>query len=757
MPSHSHKTKKLLILIAPLALLLMMPPAMGQDFPALDEALPAGDAINGQEVVFDFDTDSCLPSAGISRTGEKNGGLKPSGSQTGDCRSSNFMETSNTYHRYACKTVGSDRYCGHIYALYFEKDQAGDAFWTWFGGSVSGHRHDWEHAVVWTKNSQMTHASYSAHGDLTTRPVSELDRDSQGRVKIVYHDNSLVNGHTHSFRFAKTNEVAENPYGRFITPPIVSWTEMVGEGVSNAQMRDKLNSFDYGSGVVPIKDTDNRFINELNGGKPASYPTFAWADADPAPPADDAIVTGSLKQLDVGAEIWGVDADDYIYRWNSSGWTEIPGRLKHVSVGPDGDVWGVNSSDYVYRYNDAGNNWTRMDGSLKQIDVGAEVWGVDSADYIYRWTGSGWQRIPGRLQYVSVGPDGDVWGLEPDGTIVQYIPATTNWTTVEGRLVQIDVGADVWGVNADNQLYRWSGSDWIQMDGEARHVSAGNFGTVWATLPDNRIKMYREERVAFQRLDIDAFENDTWHRVDFKRSFAEAPVVVMGPLSFNGADPATVRVRNVTTEGFEFEIDEWDYLDGAHIAETLSYLAVAPGTHEGNGLRVVAGRADGVDHNWQAVGLGGGFGAAPVVLAQQETDVGSQATTVRLRNVGTTAFEVKVEEEEANDGTHAREGVGYIAIETGTGLIPGTGVEVSSGLTGRAVRESWYRIDFGAAVAGAAPFMAQMQSYWGPDTASLRYRNQDATGAEVAVDEEASLDGETGHTEEDVGWLVIGE
>ena len=750
-----NNINKLLKLIAPLALLLAVQPALAQDFPRLDEALPGNGAIGGEEPVFDFDTDSCLPSAAVSRSGEKNGGLEPSGSQTGGCRSSNFLETSNTYHRYACKTEAGDRYCGHMYGLYFEKDQATDADWSWLGWGVEGHRHDWEHAIVWTKNGEMTHASYSAHGELTTRHRSDIDLDDQGRVKIVYHDNSLANGHTHSFRFAKTDEVPENPYGRWVTPTSASWTEMAGNGVTNAQMREKLNTFDYGSAVVPMKDTDDRFLNKINQGKPSSYPTFAWSDVDPAPEGDDSIVAGSLEQLDVGAEIWGVDSDDYIYRWNGSGWTQVPGRLKHVSVGPDGDVWGVNASDYVYRYNEADNNWTRMDGRLNQIDVGAQVWGVSDANYVYKWTGTGWASIPGRLQQVSVGPDGEVWGIDPDNNIVRYSPVDATWTPVEGSLEQLDVGAEVWGVNADNQVYQWTGSDWKQIEGSAQHVSVGNSGSVWATLPDNRIRKFREQRVAFEQLDVGSFSKDTWHRVDFNQSFGEAPVVVMGPVSYNGPDPTTVRVRNVTQDGFEFEIDEWDYLDGDHGGETLSYLAVEPGTHSGNGLRVVAGRAEGVDHTWQAVGLDGNFNGTPVVLAQQATDNGGQATTVRLRNVAGTGFDVKVQEEEGNDGTHAQENVGYIAIEAGSGLIPGTGAEVTAGQTGTVVTEAWHRVDFGETVPGEAAFLATMQTYLGPDTANLRWRNRDSSGIDVQVDEETSADDETVHTEENAGWIVI--
>src|SRR5688572_27325385 len=44
-------------------------------------------------VVFDFDTDSCYPSPAVSIKGEMNGGLKPTGSLTGECRGEAQLDT----------------------------------------------------------------------------------------------------------------------------------------------------------------------------------------------------------------------------------------------------------------------------------------------------------------------------------------------------------------------------------------------------------------------------------------------------------------------------------------------------------------------------------------------------------------------------------------------------------------------------------------------------------------------------------------
>ncbi len=240
--------------------------ARASDFAALDQAVPATVDVVSIAPVFDFDTDGCLPSAGISRNGDQNGGLKPSGNITGGCRSSSFLATSNTVHRYACVMSNGSTYCGHFYALYFLKDQI-------LSGIESGHRHDWEYAAVWTKDGIVTHGSYSAHGNLTTAAASTLPFQGS-HLKIVYHKDGVA---THAMRFAKTNEVAENPYGTFVTPPILSWYEFHGDPWDNEAMRTLLNRYDYGSANLPVRDSS--FLGSLNRFKPADYPEFTDASA----------------------------------------------------------------------------------------------------------------------------------------------------------------------------------------------------------------------------------------------------------------------------------------------------------------------------------------------------------------------------------------------------------------------------------------------------------------------------------------------
>ena len=48
-----------------------------------------------------------------------------------------------------------------------------------------------------------------------------------------------------------------------------------------------------------------------------------------------------------------------------------------------------------------------------------------------------------------------------------------------------------------------------------------------------------------------------------------------------------------------------------------------------------------------------------------------------------------------------------------------------------------------------------MQTYYGTDTANLRYRNLTGTGVDIKVEEEQSRDTETAHTSETVGYAVF--
>lgn len=241
--------------------LLLTGPVLAQTLKPLSEALPADVDLQPLTPRFDFQS-GCHPAVGIDAQGKKNEGIEPIGGLGEGCQDTNFLSNANTIHRYTCKTENSAQYCGHIFALYFTKDQSID-------NQRSGHRHDWEFATVYTRDNHITHIGHSAHGRVNTDHVENLVLQNNHAL-IVYDKDGEK---THAMRFAKPGESAQNPYGRFVTPPIASWFEMHGDdGFDNSTLREHFNKADFEAGNVPVSDSN--FTNNLNKGKPSSYPNF---------------------------------------------------------------------------------------------------------------------------------------------------------------------------------------------------------------------------------------------------------------------------------------------------------------------------------------------------------------------------------------------------------------------------------------------------------------------------------------------------
>jgi PKD repeat protein len=248
--------------------------------------------------------------------------------------------------------------------------------------------------------------------------------------------------------------------------------------------------------------------------------------------------------------------------------------------------------------------------------------------------------------------------------------------------------------------------------------------------------------------------DDHWYRVPFSRSFVD-PVVVAKPLSSNGSDPALVRIRNVDTTGFDIRVQEWDYRDGHHALEAVGYLVMERGSYIlEDGTRLEADRFESNNiSTFQTVTFAQAFQANPVVLSSVSSFNGSQAVTTRLRNITTTGMQFRMQEEEANDQSHATEVIGYVAWEPSAGTVDGLRFEVNQ--SGGVVDHQLYTIEFPTTFTDIPMFLADLQTQNGGDTANLRWRNMDLHGVDVHVAEEQSKDSEIKHVSESVGYLLL--
>jgi len=248
--------------------------------------------------------------------------------------------------------------------------------------------------------------------------------------------------------------------------------------------------------------------------------------------------------------------------------------------------------------------------------------------------------------------------------------------------------------------------------------------------------------------------NDHWMRVTFNKPFLD-PVVVAKPLSFNGPDYAVVRIRNVTRGGFEIRVQEWNYLGNGHTQETVSYLAMERGGYLlEDGTRVEADQFEtNIISGFQTVKFKNTFRSIPVVIGNVFTFNGGDAVTTRVRNVNTQGFELRMQEQEANPLWHTTETVCYIAWEPSLGTLEGLSFEVNK--THKIVDHHFQYILFNHTFINTASFLADIQTFYGGDTANLRWGNKDPSGVDVKITEEQSVDDETSHTTEVVGYMVF--
>ncbi|KAI0130203.1 necrosis inducing protein [Xylariales sp. AK1849] len=155
-----------------------------------------------------------------------------------------------------------------MYDYYFEKDVALQDV-----PFDPGHRHDWEHIVIFVQNGVPKAVAASQHGGYETKAASDVRWDGN-HPKMVSHKDGLA---THCFRFANTDDDnIENATGEWFYGPWVSYN-----GFPSTSLRDTLMSHDFGSASIGIKDAS--FQNQLENARKNFAPGFDSGVDDGSP------------------------------------------------------------------------------------------------------------------------------------------------------------------------------------------------------------------------------------------------------------------------------------------------------------------------------------------------------------------------------------------------------------------------------------------------------------------------------------------
>lgn len=244
----------------------------------------------------------------------------------------------------------------------------------------------------------------------------------------------------------------------------------------------------------------------------------------------------------------------------------------------------------------------------------------------------------------------------------------------------------------------------------------------------------------------DQADQTEWHSVDLDGEYSN-PVAFAQVMSYNGSQPCHVRLRSVNSTGFEFQIEEWNYLDGQHMSERIGYVVLEAGIHELEGGVPLEVGTTSATHAWSNVSFGASVGTDPAFVTRCQTRDGGQEVVTRNRRVSESGAAVRLQEEEARDGTHTGETVGYLAMPQVRSAIDAEHV---------ATTHQAANVRFSGERPTEPIVLASIDTYNGTDTADVRLRNVHRGGMELFVEEEASRDNEMIHNEEAIGYLRTG-
>jgi len=283
-------------------------------------------------------------------------------------------------------------------------------------------------------------------------------------------------------------------------------------------------------------------------------------------------------------------------------------------------------------------------------------------------------------------------------------------------------------------------------------------------------------------------QSGMWTSLSFTYPFAAVPVVVITP-SAEGAEPASIRIKDVTTTGFLAVVAKPIGSSVMHAAMTATFVAVVPGRRQlpGSATWLEAGRTStshiiagsctpaGLQTSWQKVAFQNPFSNPPAFLTTIQTannEVGLPAGnsqpwfTVGVNSVNADDAWVSLEMAETSEhgglNISQDEVVGWIAITRGTDSLQGaTGPSVQFASVYSAKDVSGWdngpaRVPLGGNVGGNPLVVASQSTRYGGDGGWVRLWSASPTSVEVVVDEDTSCDSERGHAnKEEVSILAF--
>jgi PKD repeat protein len=258
-------------------------------------------------------------------------------------------------------------------------------------------------------------------------------------------------------------------------------------------------------------------------------------------------------------------------------------------------------------------------------------------------------------------------------------------------------------------------------------------------------------------LEIGEVEIDqVWKRVELRQRFVD-PVVVAKALSYREANPAVVRVRQVTQTGFEISLQPWDDGRPSHAPEAVGYLVIERGRFRlADGTALESGSVD-TDPAYprHSIAFSQSFRVTPVVMTAVSSAQDANAVTGRPTRISKKGFQFHTQRQGRASGPDSAQTLSFVAWEPSTGSLNGLVFEVSK--TGHVKRDQFSTIAFQETFPVSPVFLADLQASGGGSPLNVRWERKDLAGIDVKIDAVRDLEHDNAEPQDVaiVGYILI--
>lgn len=271
-------------------------------------------------------------------------------------------------------------------------------------------------------------------------------------------------------------------------------------------------------------------------------------------------------------------------------------------------------------------------------------------------------------------------------------------------------------------------------------------------LPSEEVSYYQTGGLGYVQLANMNVKKTDWATCLFSKKYANAPVVVLGMPTFSFIPPVSARVNSISTTSFTFILNTWSYLNKPAMtnSDVLSVMALPAGNYDLQGVKAEAATVSGVERDWVTVNFNQTFNSVPVVFCTQTSSITSFPTSVAIRNVTKTGFEMSLLSEQAITSNIFSERVSYLAIEEGQGIMEGKRFTVGKVI---GLKSSSIIVDYDETYTNPV-FFGGLQTSENAFASTVRYFESGAHSIKLLKQREMS-GGLSAVLADEAGWLIM--